>query len=577
MFFDQLRGLGAPTSPNYASYLYLLESFSMVNTHLILVEWDSDDMVIQLFRLCFELTAQDLAGRIVSYILTILSTSLTETEAVSDALLCVILEQLTPPLRSQNPHGYQLAINLVRRCEGELERPIVTFLRDHAVLGQELEDVETTLTNRTNQLELVYELCVNCPELLISLHPNFQDLMEGEEAEERRKWVELFGRIFTASDALAAKFPQLLTSFTKRLSDIDVNVRSMAAEVSGQLLIKYPTHRGDLNKVLEERSMDKEEKVRNAVCKSVCTAALADVGTVELALLNALGKRTMDKKLAIRQSAIDGLAQLFREHCSEYWKLGQGLPKSVKKFAWIPKRLITSSYLDNTNRLLVSAALDEAVMGIKFTVEERGRCMIGIYASFDEKNKQIFRSLLQRKVPAQECVRTLLDLRVQIKENQGDESFTKKQANKLHELASYLSAGETDAKIVKGLADMFASKDRNIRKWLAVLCDPLSPYDELRSAQKELARSMAVQTTKKKGQAPKKDSLAWKLGTMVGMTLLNVDSVAVLMALAEENITAKRGMLAVSAMELLQVQLSVFVLPVFVSFLAPLLSLPPFS
>lgn len=562
MFFEQLRGIGAPASPNFPSYLYLLESFSMVNTPLILVEFESDDMLVELFSLFFDLAKQDLAPRITSYILGIQQAILAELEHISNRLLLIILVHLVPSTKATNRGGYQMAQQLISRSDQVLERPIINFVRDHIVQDREIEDVENAqvyeilLEDRKARMEIIYELCVHNASLIISLHPDFQDLMEVEDPAERLSWVELFGRVFTTRESsMSRDFPQLILSYMKRFGDIDANIRCKIIEYALQLLVQCEAQQEAICEYLLQRSCDRDEKVRKAVCTTVCGAAVLSPDSVTLALLNAIGKRTMDKKFSVRKEAVEGMAKLFKTHCSEYWKAAKALPQSSKKFSWIPRKLLLTAVLDMPMKMLIMSAMDEIIMDTKYSVTERTRCLIGIFTSFEPRSKKVFLThFMQNKKSVQDVVMKLLDLQEEIKKDPSDSNLKRKRILLVASLAKQFvsESGPEEDKLLKQLHEIFSSRDRNVQKCLKVLANPESSYSGLRTAQLELVRSVAASKQgSKKTQLQKRDTIAWRLGTLISMTLLSMDMVPILFQQIEELASEGRLVLAQGALELL--------------------------
>ena len=102
-----------------------------------------------------------------------------------------------------------------------------------------------------------------------------------------------------------------------------------------------------------------------------------------------------DKKFSVRVEAMERMALLFKKHCSDFWKVGKPLPKTAKKFSWIPRRLVASSILesDPSMTFLVERLLDSCILGTNYTIQERVRCLAGVFASFDDKSKAVLAKL----------------------------------------------------------------------------------------------------------------------------------------------------------------------------------------
>jgi post-segregation antitoxin (ccd killing protein) len=56
--------------------------------------------------------------------------------------------------------------------------------------------------------------------------------------------------------------------------------------------------------------------------QSCVNAALVNCDAISVEVMDELGTRSFDKKKNVRRAALDGLADVFRKHCSDYWKQG---------------------------------------------------------------------------------------------------------------------------------------------------------------------------------------------------------------------------------------------------------------
>ena len=117
------------------------------------------------------------------------------------------------------------------------------------------------------------------------------------------------------------------------------------------------------------------------------------------------------------------MALLFKKHCSDFWKNGRSLPKTAKKYSWIPRRLVTSSMnqQDPSMSFLVERLLDQTILGTAYSVQERARCLAGVFASFDAKSQvQLTKLIISNKKRVQETVKSLLDIAEELKHSDSD-------------------------------------------------------------------------------------------------------------------------------------------------------------
>lgn len=566
-FLDQLQLLNQTSSPNFTRVFYLLESFSNVALALILVEMGDQGfpLLVRIFRVFFDLAKEELDTKIQALFNNILSGVITEmgTGKIPAAIFYTVLAHLVPPHREKNNNGYEMAKSLIMRCEGEFERCIIGYVTDTVILAREFPEedrdvyYESLLDNRTSQLEVMYEICCNFPNLLLSLSCDLQDLLETEDNEQRPEWVTLFCRVFStpnsewahtlkAGDTTATGIFQM---FLKRFNDKDMNIRHQMCEAAERLL---PYDSEKICDYLLKRVEDREERVRRAAVTSVCNAGLNHPQCVDMAILNAVGRRTLDKRPLVRREAIEGLADLFRRHCSDSWKDGLPLVQQAKKFSWIPRKLITSTHQSGTEaRMLVEGLLDDVILDLKYTIPERAKCLVGICASLDEASRKIFIRNMQAKQRFQSYVQGLLHLQVQMKADPLNKILARRHIVFLKNMAKTFASDDSpeSEKVVKGLREIVEHKDKNVRKWLLMLADCTTPYEQLRTAQTEFVRAFSGKTTKK---AARKDTLAWRITSILAMTVLNVDSIASIFDQALDNLKNKRTLLTVAALELLQ-------------------------
>jgi len=245
------------------------------------------------------------------------------------------------------------------------------------------------------------------------------------------------------------------------------------------------------------------------------------------------------------------MAKIFRQHCSEYWKSGQALPPAAKKFSWIPRKLIQCA--KNAHAIvIVENLLDEVVLPQKYTLEERTRCLLGIFASYDPPTRVLFINLLRKKQFIQESVRTLLSMQEELKESKGKEE-PKKRLFLMHALAkkiAFESDGETE-EVVAMLKELLDTRDKNIAKWLTNLANPVSDYAKLRASRIELVK--AIRAAKSSGKKSKGlDSFAGRIATLMSMTLISVDSVPILLKEVQANLAQKRITVSLAGMELIK-------------------------
>jgi sister-chromatid-cohesion protein PDS5 len=365
------------------------------------------------------------------------------------------------------------------------------------------------------QLKLLYEILVNQPQLLAPLISQLQDFMEVEDADERQENVTMFGDVFKDVKSLSPVLEQLLQNLIKRHRDIAPDIRVWFAELSGELLIKFEPMRDVLLEALKQMTTDKEDRVRKAVVDSVCASGLTDPALIPHELLTAIGDRIEDRKESVRQASQLGLSKLFMEHCAASWKECKALPAASKRYSWIPRKVIgVLRYKDGRLKHHFMDSLLHSVFlgGDSFSLLERARCLIGIFASLDEPAQDGLKRLLRTKRIWQGYVLQLLDTQNTVKthsrENKMEyEHLLRKRTFQAQQIVKMLSLNTDVDKGTLEFIRILEHKNKDIRKWLSSLCSESGiSYDDTRLAQKELARAIrtSVLGTDKKRSSKKR-------------------------------------------------------------------------
>eukprot|EP00457_Paulinella_chromatophora_P000461 gb/GEZN01000461.1/.p1 GENE.gb/GEZN01000461.1/~~gb/GEZN01000461.1/.p1 ORF type:complete len:1392 (+),score=340.63 gb/GEZN01000461.1/:82-4257(+) len=560
-FIEQMGGLGGDqASPAYQRYFYLLESLSRINSCVVLVERELWSTLVRLFRLFFELSEQELAARIEFHMLDILSQCINECQHIPTELLDCILVRLVSSKKEENPKAMQLAMKLLSRCSNALERPVCAFLDETLIRERKEEDLATTILERRDQLSILEQVCIRQPQLLLSLVPSLQDMITSEDENRRVEMAELMTRVFTdPNSTMARKYESVFEVYLARSSDVSPKVRAVVVEACKELLLAFYDQQGKQNKIISEtlelRLSDTVDRVRQAAVSSVCEAATKDPRCVSLALLHKVGKRTMDKKDSVRSKALEGLATLFKKHVSVFWKDAKALPPLSKIFVWIPKKIIPC-FLVKEMRFEVDSLVNEQLLPNKATAEQRLRCLMGIFSTLDDKCKEWFRTHLKTKHKLQHIVSELLRYTEHLADNADDTSVKKKQQQcaqliVLTVVPHNSQEHEETGKKVKALIRIAKHKDRNVSKWLKVMCDPSTGFDKLRTVQSELLRVLRLTKAGSKEKDKQMETVAVGLVNRLGLTLISGNSTELLLQMVEENLKAKLLVLSVAGLEIL--------------------------
>lgn len=161
LFVEQLRGIAKPKSPGFTRHFYLLENLAVVQSFIICAELEATDVIVDLFRLFFSIvtcvwaaarvpdgrsdaradglrhprrrgvSSEEHSHKVVAYMLDIMASIVQEADVVAPELLDVIMENMLPAVKRDNPPAHALAKSLIERTSTHLQ-PAVHEVRGRA-------------------------------------------------------------------------------------------------------------------------------------------------------------------------------------------------------------------------------------------------------------------------------------------------------------------------------------------------------------------------------------------------------------------------------------------------------------
>lgn len=116
--------------------------------------------------------------------LDVLSPLISEADTVSMQLLDIILINIVNPQKTQRKNAYQLARDLIQNTQVSLEQYIREFFNSVLVIGVSNEDRTYGITAKV--YELIYELNVIAPNILLSVLPHLEHKLKSTQEAERQ-------------------------------------------------------------------------------------------------------------------------------------------------------------------------------------------------------------------------------------------------------------------------------------------------------------------------------------------------------------------------------------------------------
>ncbi|XP_077518233.1 cohesin associated factor B pds5 isoform X4 [Amblyomma americanum] len=402
-FIEQLRGLEDPKDPTFKRYFYLLENLAWVKSFNICIELEENQTIFcQLFSLIFTIVNDNHSSKVKNFMLDMMCPLITEADTVSQGLLDIVLRQIIEPCKTQNKNAYNLAKDVLKRTLNTIEPYIQSFFNNALVLGR------TSNSCVAPQLyELIYELNILCPTMLIAVLPQLEFKLKCNDEKERLSVTKLLARMFSDKNSdLASHNPPLWNCFLGRFNDISVYVRMRCVQYSMHFLLNHPKLRNDITESLRQRQHDPEESVRYEVVMAIISAAKKDFSSVTEELLNFVKERTLDKKFKIRKEALLGLAHLYKQHMSS-----PDLPPSTLEcISWIKNKVLHVYYQTALeDRLLVERILHTCLVPYQLPVEERMHKLYQLFATVDDHAVRAFNELLKCQCAVRQQMRAVLE------------------------------------------------------------------------------------------------------------------------------------------------------------------------
>ena len=167
--------------------------------------------------------------------LDVLCPLLTEADFISNELLDIILINIVDPYKTQRKNASSLARDLIMKTSSTLEPYIQQFFNQVLILGK----FDNKLNISRKVFDLIYELNMICPRILLTVLPQLEFKIKSTDEGERMGSVSLLARMFSEKGSnLAKNHRPLWLAFLGRYNDISVAIRTKCVQVSTYLFSK---------------------------------------------------------------------------------------------------------------------------------------------------------------------------------------------------------------------------------------------------------------------------------------------------------------------------------------------------
>lgn len=401
----QLNGLKDPKDPAFKRYFYLLENLAYVKSFNMCFELvESQEIFCELFGLIFKIVNDEHSEKVKTFMQEILMPLLSESDSISNELLDIILINIVEPNKTQKKNAYNLAKELIVKTTDSLLMYVQAFLNE--ALIQDKPD--NTYQTSKRIYDVIYELNVISPSLLLSVLPQLECKIKSSNEGERLKAVALLARMFSERDSkLGKQHTTLLNHFLGRFLDIAAAIRIKCVQSTMHFLVNHPNLRPEIINVLNGRQHDSDENVRYEVVNSILETAKRDYTIVvdSLDLLAILKERSQDKKFKIRRAALTGLAMIYHKHVTTVLPSDDVLESPLDSAHWIQIKILNGYYHATVeDQLLIERLLITNLVPYTLPAADKMKALYKLFATIDDHAMKAFVELQKNQMKMRKTV-----------------------------------------------------------------------------------------------------------------------------------------------------------------------------
>ncbi|KAJ1673672.1 Sister chromatid cohesion protein pds5, partial [Spiromyces aspiralis] len=228
-FARQLQNLSDTNGHYYPLYTYLLESLATVKCMALVAELDdSESLVVQYFRVLFEVIRPTQARQVHNYMTEVLQQLIEEVEQVSQAAIDIILLQFLRKRQEENPAAYQMACDIGNATTDILQKYVCQYFNDVITSASRPQEdgSKADMNDIRTAHHLILELNKATPALLLSVVPQIELELGVENAELRAIATQILGEMLAEKGfTLAKRYNSTWRAWQRRRADPSVQVR----------------------------------------------------------------------------------------------------------------------------------------------------------------------------------------------------------------------------------------------------------------------------------------------------------------------------------------------------------------
>jgi hypothetical protein len=183
------------------------------------------------------------------------------------------------------------------------------WLKGLLVDKQSSTEVDTSITDRDDQIAVLAQLSIHCNPVLESFQRYAIDLLQDVDDAEREIYTDLYAKVFSSANVsshnpvLMQMNQPLFDALLVRFRDKSPKIRLIMATAAGTILVRQMHHQANkeqLQNLIVDTSLDRDEAVRVAIIESVHTAGLAEAEAITSRIVTAIVSRCADRKVRRR-------------------------------------------------------------------------------------------------------------------------------------------------------------------------------------------------------------------------------------------------------------------------------------
>lgn len=365
---------------------------------------ESQEIFCSLFNLIFKIVNDEHSEKVKSFMQEILVPLLSESDSISHELLDIILINIVEPNKTQRKNAYNLAKDLIKKTTDSLMIYVQQFLNEALI-----QDKPDKLYQSSKRIyDLIYELNVIAPTLLLSVLPQLECKIKSATESERLKAVSLLARMFSEKDSkLGKQHTVLLNHFLGRFLDIGVSIRIKCVQSTMHFLVNHENLRPEIINVLNGRQHDSDESVRYEVVNSIVETARREYTIVAESpeLLAILKERSQDKKFKIRRAALNGLAMIYNKHLQAVIAGETPCESPLDAASWIQIKILNGYYHATVeDQLLIERLLITNLVPYTLPAGDKMKALYKLFATIDDHAMKAFVELQKNQMKMRKTV-----------------------------------------------------------------------------------------------------------------------------------------------------------------------------